>query len=254
MCGIAGIVMRDGSAVDEALLDRLASAMAHRGPDGVGKHLAGPVGLVSARLAIIDLATGDQPLLDASCALVANGEIYNDPEIRRAIGAGAYRTGSDCESALALYARDGLALAEGLRGMYAIALYDRAAARLVLARDPFGIKQLYLAETERYLAFASEAKTLIATGLAPARLRAAARAELCQLKFTTGPETIFADIGRLLPGELVTIEGGCIVERRRRRALPEEGRVDGGDEALLGRLDGVLADTVAHHLRSDVPY
>jgi asparagine synthase (glutamine-hydrolysing) len=255
MCGIAGIVMRDGSPADEAVLDRLAAAMAHRGPDGIGKHLAGGVGLLSTRLAIIDLATGDQPLFDESGAvLVANGEIYNDPETRAALSCATWTTGSDCESALKLYGRDGADLMRDLRGMYAIALLDPAKGRLVLARDPFGIKQLYLAETDAYVAFASEAAALIQAGLAGRRIRPAARAELAQLKFTTGAETIFADIRRLLPGELVELSADRIVQRRRRAALPEGGPIAGDDETLLKALDAVLVDTVAHHLRSDVPY
>ncbi len=255
MCGIAGIVMRDGSPADEAVLDRLAIAMAHRGPDGIGKHLAGPVGLLSTRLAIIDLQTGDQPLFDdAGGVLVANGEIYNDPETRAALVGATWNTGSDCESALKLFRRDGPDLMQDLRGMYAIALLDPARARLVLARDPFGIKQLYVAETDAYFAFASEAKALIDAGLAGRRIRPAARAELAQLKFTTGRETIFTDIQRLLPGELVELAEGRVVERRRRAALPGGAPIMGDDEALLKALDAVLVDTVAHHLRSDVPY
>src|SRR5271154_74389 len=83
MCGIAGIMMNDGRGPDPAILDRLQAAIAHRGPDGSGRHLAGSVGLVSTRLAIIDLRTGDQPLSEpAGAVLVANGEIYNDPELR----------------------------------------------------------------------------------------------------------------------------------------------------------------------------
>jgi asparagine synthase (glutamine-hydrolysing) len=247
--------MRDGSAADEAVLDRLAVAMAHRGPDGIGKHRAGPIGLVNTRLAIIDLATGDQPLRDGDGGvLVANAEIYNDPEIRAALTCAPYATGSDCESVLQLYRRDGVSVAEGLRGMYAVALLDPLAGRLVLARDPFGIKQLYLAETETYFAFASEAKALIEAGLAGRTLRPAARAELAQLKFTTGPETIFTDMRRLAPGELIAVSDGLVVERRRRPALPLGGPIAGDDESLLRQLDAVLEDTVAHHLRSDVPY
>ena len=254
MCGIGGILMRDGSPADAGVLDRLAAAMAHRGPDGVGKYVSGPVGLVSTRLAIIDLRTGDQPLFDGARALVANGEIYNDPEVRAALGCDGYATGSDCESALRLYRRDGPAFVEGLRGMYALALHDQEAGRLVLARDPFGIKQLYLVETDAYLAFASEAAALIAAGLATVRLRPAARAELAQLKFTTGPQTIIDGIRRVLPGELLIVEYGEICGRRRSRALPLGERIGGDDETLLKQLDAVLVDTVAHHLRSDVPY
>jgi asparagine synthase (glutamine-hydrolysing) len=255
MCGIAGIVMRDGQPVDETRLDALARAMAHRGPDGVGSFVSGPIGLLNTRLAIIDLATGDQPLFEPQGAvLVANAEIYNDPEIREALAGAPYRTGSDCESPLQLYRREGPDFADDLRGMYAIALYDPSTGQVVLARDPFGIKQLYYVETQAFFAFASEPQALIAAGLAGRGLRPAARAELLQLKFTTGRETIFADIQRVLPGERLVMSTGAIAERRIRPALPAGGPIKGDDETLLGRLDEVLIDTVAHHLRSDVPY
>ena len=247
--------MRDGRPVDETRLDALARAMAHRGPDGVGSFVSGPIGLLNTRLAIIDLATGDQPLFEPQGAvLVANAEIYNDPEIREALAGAPYRTGSDCESPLQLYRREGPSFADDLRGMYAIALYDPSTGQVVLARDPFGIKQLYYVETLEYFAFASEPQALMAAGLAGRGLRPAARAELLQLKFTTGRETIFADIQRVLPGERLIMSTAAVAERRVRPALPAGGPVKADDEALLGRLDEVLIDTVAHHLRSDVPY
>ena len=247
--------MRSGRSVDRAVLERLAAAMAHRGPDGVGTHVSGQVGMLNARLAIVDLVTGDQPLVEpGGSVLVANAEIYNDPEVRAADPAAPYRTGSDCESALLLYAREGADFAERLRGMYALAIHDEDAGRVVLARDPFGIKPLYLAQTPDGLAFASEPQALIAAGLASRRLRDAPRAELAQLKFTTGRETIFADIERVLPGELLEIEDGVVVARRRRAALPRPTRAAADDEGLVRALDGVLLDTVAHHLRADVPY
>jgi asparagine synthase (glutamine-hydrolysing) len=247
--------MRDGRPVDEARLDALARAMAHRGPDGVGIVVAGPIGLLNTRLAIIDLATGDQPLFRPDGAvLVANAEIYNDPEIRKALADAPYRTGSDCESPLHLYGRAGADFTADLRGMYGVALYDPAAGQMILARDPFGIKQLYYVETPELFAFASEAQALIAAGFAGRTIRPAKRAELMQLKFTTGRETVFSDIQRVLPGERLTIASGAVVERRTRPALPAGGPVAGDDETLLRRLDAVLIDTVAHHLRSDVPY
>ncbi|HEY3888760.1 MAG TPA: asparagine synthase (glutamine-hydrolyzing) [Caulobacteraceae bacterium] len=259
MCGIAGIVMRGGQPVDETRLEALARAMAHRGPDGVGTFVSGPIGLLNTRLAIIDLATGDQPLFEPGGAvLVANAEIYNDPEIRERLADAPYRTGSDCESPLQLYRREGPDFDRDLRGMYAIALYDPRAGQVVLARDPFGIKQLYYVETPGFFAFASEPQALIAAGLAGCGLRAAGRAELLQLKFTTGRETIFADIRRLLPGERLVMStkaaSGAVAERRIRPALPAGGPLRNDDATLLGRLDAVLIDTVAHHLRSDVPY
>ncbi|MCZ8149935.1 MAG: asparagine synthetase B, partial [Roseomonas sp.] len=220
MCGIAGLAMRQGATPDEAALRAMARALAHRGPDGSGTHLADNVGLAHTRLAIIDLATGDQPLFAGPAALVANGEVYNYLELR-ADNALATTTNSDCEPPLHLYRRDGLAgFAAAMRGMYAIALHDRAARRLVLTRDPFGIKPLYVAQVEGGLAFASEPRALLASGLVRPRLRAEAREELLQLQFTTGPATIFDGITRVLPGESLVVADGAIIERHRRAALP----------------------------------
>jgi asparagine synthase (glutamine-hydrolysing) len=255
MCGIGGMQTSGGRAADPAILAAMRAALAHRGPDGSGEHLAGGVGLLNTRLAIIDLATGDQPLQDrAGVTLVANGEIYNDPELRAALPDAPFRTGSDCESPLHLYSRNGLSFVDDLRGMYAIAIHDPASSRLVLTRDPFGIKPLYYAETPGCFAFASEPQALIAGGLVKPGVRPRARAELFQLKFTTGRETIFAGIQRVLPGETLVVEGGKIVERRRRRALPEGAPQKVEHAWALRTLDGILRDTVLHHLRSDVPY
>jgi asparagine synthase (glutamine-hydrolysing) len=125
---------------------------------------------------------------------------------------------------------------------------------VVLARDPFGIKPLYTAEVAGGIAFASEPQALIAAGLVPPKLRAAARAELLQLQFTTGAETIFEGIQRVLPGETVVIADGAVTERRRRAALPEGGPESISGEAALARLDMALEESVALHQRSDVPY
>jgi asparagine synthase (glutamine-hydrolysing) len=255
MCGIAGLMMRDGSAAEQAVLERMAAAMHHRGPDGSGYFRGGAVGLVSTRLAIIDLKTGDQPLYeDGGAVLVANGEIYNDPELRAGLQHSGFRTGSDCESPLQLYCKKGLDFALELRGMYGIAIYDAARKRLVLSRDSFGIKPLYYVANARCFAFASEPQVLIAAGLARREIRPHKCHELLQLKFTTGRETIFADVQRILPGETLVVEDARIVERRRRPALPAGGAAEIDDGGAARALDGVLADSVAHHLRSDVPY
>jgi asparagine synthase (glutamine-hydrolysing) len=211
--------------------------------------------LVHDRLSIIDLATGAQPLLDeAGHALVANAEIYNYLELRRELGEAQFRTNSDCEAPLRLYARLGLDFVERLRGMYAIALLDSARGRLVLARDPFGIKPLYYAETQAGLAFASEPQALIAAGIVPLRLNARARDELLAFQFTTGRATIFEGINRVLPGELIVVERGRIVERRRKSALPSGAPETIDEAAALTRLDAALNDSIAVHQRSDVPY
>lgn len=255
MCGIAGIVAPNGSRPDPATLGRLADAMGHRGPDGRGSYLRDNVGLVQTRLSIIDLSGGRQPILDGEDrAIVANGEIYNYIELKAALPHIRFATGSDCEPPLHLYAAEGLDFTHRLRGMYSLAIHDPARQRVVLARDPFGIKPLYLAEGTWGVAFASEAQALIAAGLVPPRLRQAAVDQLLQLQFTCGGDTVFEGIRRVAPGETLVIADGRIVESRLRPALPVEGREDGDCDQLLARLDGVLMDSVDIHQRADVPY
>ncbi len=255
MCGIAGIMTTDGRAPDRERLDLLRAALAHRGPDGEGVHESGDVGLVQTRLAIIDLDTGDQPLSEPGGAvLVANAEIYNYIELRRELGEDAFATASDCEPPLMLYRRDGADFARALRGMYAIAIHDPGAARLILARDPFGIKPLYYAETASGFAFASEPQALIASGLVVPRIRPGAVDELFQLQFVTGRETVFEGIHRVLPGETLIVAGGRVVDRRMLAALPEGPPENWTEAEALERLDAALTDSVTMHQRADVPY
>ena len=255
MCGMAGVMMRNGGAPDAAVLERLLAALAHRGPDGEGRLLRGDTALLQVRLAIIDLVTGDQPLFGTvGAALIANAEIYNSPELRQAMSGTSFRTRSDCEPAVFLYESDGAAFADRLRGMYAIAIHDPARNRLVLSRDPFGIKPLYYVQTDTLFAFASEPQALIAAGLAARAVDPVRRAELLQLKFTTGEKTIFPGIYRVLPGETLVIEHGATVERRRRTALPVGSPEPISHEDALEKLEKVLLDSVTVHLRSDVPY
>src|SRR6185437_12586125 len=206
MCGIAGLMTHDGAAPPGALLRAMEPAVAHRGPDGEGHYRSGDVGMMQTRLAIIDLTTGDQPLYEpGGAALIANAEIYNYIELRAELPDTEFSTQSDCELPLHLYRRHGLDFTQRLRGMYAIALHDPGTGRLVLARDPFGIKPLYYAETPRLFAFASEPQALIKAGIVSAVLSPPVRDELLQMQFTTGRETIFAGINRVLPGETVVV-------------------------------------------------
>jgi asparagine synthase (glutamine-hydrolysing) len=255
MCGIAGIMNRDGRPLDVRMLDRLKEALAHRGPDGSGRYISDAVGLVQTRLAIIDLETGDQPFYERQGAvLIANGEIYNAPELRNQLYDATFTSRSDCEVPLHLYRRYGATFVEFLRGMYAIAIYDPVTSRLILSRDPFGIKPLYYVEDTNCFAFASEPQALLTIGLAPRSISAKARAELLQLKFTTGAETIFSKIRRVLPGETLVVANGRIAERRRCAALSDGPAPAENYDDALRQIDTVLDDTVTHHLRSDVPY
>jgi asparagine synthase (glutamine-hydrolysing) len=255
MCGIAGLAVPRGARPDLEALAAMSRALGHRGPDGQGRHVAGNVALAHLRLAIIDLETGDQPIGEPEGAvLVANAEIYNYRELAAELGGIPFRTKSDCEPPLHLYRRDGLAFADRLRGMYAIAIHDPVADRLVLARDPFGIKPLYYAETAKGFAFASEPRALLAAGLAAPSIRPEARAALLQRQYVPGPETIFAGIHRVLPGETLVVRDGRIVERRRRAALPLDGAIEMSEDAALAALEAALLDSVDKHQRSDVPY
>ncbi|HEX2114377.1 MAG TPA: asparagine synthase (glutamine-hydrolyzing) [Alphaproteobacteria bacterium] len=255
MCGIAGLMTARRDGPDPTVLARMADALAHRGPDGRKHYLVGNVGLAHNRLAIIDLETGDQPLYEpGGAALVANGEIYNYLELRQELHGVNFATNSDCEPALWLYRRHGLAFVEKLRGMYAIALHDPKAGRLVLARDPFGIKPLYYVESEHGLAFASEPQALIAAGLAARAIDSGPQAELLELQFTTRRDTIFPGIERVLPGETIVVADGKIVERHRRAALPAEGPDERDEAAALEQLEKALLDSVEVHQRADVPY
>lgn len=255
MCGIAGVIMAPSAAPPDAtMLGALARAMAHRGPDGSGHTVVGRIALVHTRLSIIDLVTGDQPLFAGTAALVTNGEIYNYRELRAALPDVRFSTASDCEPPLHLWVREGVDYAAELRGMYATAIHDRGTRSVALSRDPFGIKPLYVAAIAGGIAFASEPRALHESGLVARGLRTQARDELLQLQYTTGAETIFPGITRLLPGETVLCSEGRVIERRRRAALPA-GPPEVIDEATaLRRLDAALTESVDLHQRSDVPY
>ncbi|HEY4264261.1 MAG TPA: asparagine synthase (glutamine-hydrolyzing), partial [Micropepsaceae bacterium] len=255
MCGIAGVMTSDATHPKPAMLDGFLRALAHRGPDGEGRYEAPGVGLVQTRLAIIDLSTGDQPLYgDNGTALVANGEIYNYLELKRDFPTTHFKTHSDCELPLASYARDGADFAKPLRGMYAIALHDARDHALYLARDPFGIKPLYYAEIPGGIVFASELQAILKTNFVTAKIRPQTATELVQLQFTTGRDTIFEEIHRVMPGETLTLRGGRIVGRRQKPALPEGPPLKLGEVEALKALDAALMDSVSVHQRSDVPY
>jgi asparagine synthase (glutamine-hydrolysing) len=255
MCGIAGISCRPGLVPDAAMLDAMEAALVHRGPDGGGRYCCNGAGLVHRRLSIVDLDGGAQPILSDDAALIANGEIYNDPELRAAMPDTEFATGSDCEPALHLWRDEGLGFAGRLRGMYAIAVAQTRGSghEIMLARDPFGIKPLYLAQCPSGIAFASEPEALLAAGIGRREARDSARDELLQLQFTTGSDTIFPGIRRVNPGETVHLVDGRIATQRRVPALPRASGVFTSEAPALAALDAALADSVRAHLRADVP-
>ena len=259
MCGIAGIVELDpGRRPSQARLVRMRDVLAHRGPDGAGTWSEGPVGLSHRRLAIVDVASGAQPMAneDGRVWIVFNGEIYNHaalrPELERR--GHRYRTRSDTETIVHLYEEEGPRCVERLHGMFAFALWDVAARKLVLARDRLGIKPLYYALGQDELLFASEIKALVAAGLDVA-LDRQVLPEFLASGFVAGAETLFRGVRKLLPGRLLTwtAEEGLRETRywsppARRRALPVPSLEDEARE-----LRERLAACVRSHLMSDVP-
>ena len=172
MCGIAGILsLNSREPVEEARLKRMRDVLRHRGPDGEGLWVEGPVGLGHRRLSIVDVAGGHQPMAneDETVWITYNGEIYNHAALRPGLETRGhrYRTRSDTETILHLYEEDGDRCVEHLQGMFAFALWDRSRRRLLLARDRLGIKPLYFALTDRELLFASEIKAILAAGGIP---------------------------------------------------------------------------------------
>ena len=259
MCGIVGIVnLNPREAVDEALLKRMRDVLRHRGPDGEGLWAEGPVGLGHRRLAIVDVAGGQQPMAneDGSVWIVYNGEIYNHLALRSGLEALGhhYRTRSDTETIVHLYEEEGERCVERLQGMFAFALWDRGKGELLLARDRLGIKPLYYALTDRELLFASEIKAILAAGAIRPALNEAILPEFLATRFVAGEETFFHGVRKLLPGRTLRWSAGEGLRVRRYWQLPVG--ADGspaGMEERARELRGRLEAAVRSHLMSDVP-
>ncbi len=253
MCGICGIATTRGAADVEALR-AMSDLLVHRGPDSAGEHLANGVALAARRLSIIDLAHGDQPIAneDGSCVVVQNGEIYNYPELRRELERAGHelRTHCDTEALVHLYEEHGLGFAERLRGMFAVAIWDSRRHRLVLARDPYGIKPLYYRHAADELRFASELRALPRGEIDPDALEA-----FLAFNSIPAPYSIFRDVRKLPAGHVLVWEDGAIKLERYARPGPEaESALRTGDEAeLVEELRARLRDSVRAHLLSDVP-
>jgi len=263
MCGIAGIISTsDAQGVQsyrETSLQAMANALAHRGPDGKGEMRREGTAFTHMRLAIIDLTGGDQPLYGPDgLSLVGNGEIYNYRELKDEMPEAQFSTQSDCEPPLHLYHKEGLDYVHHLRGMYGIALHDPRADRVVLSRDPFGIKPMYYMATTIGVAFASEPQALLAADWAERKVNPAKATELLQLQFTTGKDTIYPDIKRIAPGESVVIDKGLVVEHKYRSCWPTPSpnarEWQSSGELAVAKFDQVFQDSVDVHQRSDVPY
>jgi asparagine synthase (glutamine-hydrolysing) len=257
MCGIAGGWLE--RPIDPSLLRAAVERLHHRGPDSWGEHRDGPIYLAMRRLAILDLETGDQPIVDAArqLSLVYNGESYNYAELATELRAsGETVSGTGDTAVLApLYRARGWRMVEQLRGMFAIAIFDRADRRLFLMRDRFGKKPLYYAEIRGGgLVFASELKALVALARAAGhelRVRHQSVYDFLSLGVVPQPETIYEGVHVVPPGSVLDYDGRRVRLRRYWSLVPH--RHERPYEALLEDVRDAIREAVRIRLRSDVP-
>lgn len=251
MCGIAGYFLKSGATAPAGLLGRFAGLMTHRGPDSTASKIIAQAGFVHTRLAIVDLAGGQQPFADDQKMAMANGEIYNHQALREQLGPTQRPDSlSDCAVLLPLFSRHGSQFIDQLRGMYALAAYDGRQDRGILARDAFGIKPLYYLEQESGIYFASEPGVLIKSGLVAADMDPLRAVWLLDQQYYSGADMICSPIKRLLPGEVLEIANGQIAGRFFDHPL-EAVPAGNSDPA---ELDDRLQETVAAHQMADVPF
>lgn len=258
MCGIAGFVL-NGREGDASLLERMCGRILHRGPDDVGLMVDGGCGIGMRRLAIIDLAGGHQPLAneDESIWIVFNGEIYNFAELRHWLEARGhrFRTHSDTETIIHLYEECGVRGLERLRGMFAFAIWDRKARRLLLARDRFGKKPLYYASLPHGVYFASELAALREVPI-PLSLDHDALRLYFQFSWIPEPHTAFTHVRKLEPGSCLIVDPSGLSRASYWSSTTSVDRPERGEEpdpALLDELREKFDDAVRVRLVADVP-
>jgi asparagine synthase (glutamine-hydrolysing) len=256
MCGIVGILTRFGQAPDRDLLAAMAATIAHRGPDDEGQYVEGGVGFHHKRLSIIDLATGHQPMSSGACTIVFNGEIYNYVELRDELRQKGheFRTTSDTEVILRLYAEYGEECVSRLNGMFAFLLHDRERRQVLAARDHFGIKPLYYAAVGDELCFASEIKALLRhPGVARAPNPDALH-DYLTFQFVLGDATLFHGVRKLLPGHYQVISLPSL-ETRTVTYWEPTFQLDPyhTEEYFTEEVRRLLLDAVRLQMRSDVP-
>ena len=258
MCGIAGRVnVFSGVSVDAACIRRMCELLAHRGPDGEGTHMEGPVGLGHRRLAIIDLSeAARQPMSneDGSIWIVFNGEIYNFGELRPGLEASGhrFRSQSDTEVILHLYEKEGVKCLNRLRGMFAFAIWDSRERTLFLARDRLGKKPLYYLLDRDGIAFASEPKAFLADPGFKPQPNVEAINHYLTYQYVPSPLTAFMGVQKLPPAHYLLVKDGHVSTERywklhygQKRHLTENEAC----EELLAR----LREAVRLRLISDVP-
>ncbi len=257
MCGICGIFnFETGAPADRETLKRATDAMLHRGPDDEGFYLDRELGLGNRRLSIIDLPGGHQPLAneDESVWITFNGEIYNYPELRAELVARGhrFRTSSDTETVVHLYEEQGLRCLEGLRGMFAFALWDSRQRRLLIARDRLGEKPVFYRLEPGRLVFASELRALRELCAQPLEIDPQSVYDFFGFRYIPAPHTFYRGVEKLLPGHfLVADSRGARVDAY--WDVPAEEDTSRSAEDLAQEVVERLRESVRMRLIADVP-
>src|SRR6201987_3059600 len=257
MCGIAGYLVTHGDPeLDRSILPRMTSRLRHRGPDSQGTFVDGPAGLGHARLSIIDLVGGAQPISneDESVWIVFNGEIFNYRELREELLQRGHRmaTSSDTEVIRRLYEADGPNCLHQLNGQWAFAIWDCKKRRLLLALGGLGVRPLFYTIRDGRLLFASEVKSLLCHTSVPRRIDLEGLDQIFTYWCTLGSQTLFQGILELPPGCWLTFQEGQLTVQK--YWSPDFGRANEQSKEDNGeRLLRLLIDAVRLQLRSDVP-
>ena len=259
MCGIAGILKNDGSTARGGELREMIATLPYRGPDGNGVHVGGSVGLAHARLSIIDLKSGAQPMstMDGRVWITFNGEIFNYLELREELVSRGYQfaTRSDTEVILNAYCEYGEDCVQRFNGQWAFAIWDEAEKMLFLSRDRAGVRPLFYTQTKDSFLFASEIKALMACPEVSREFDPLGLDQVFTFWVTLPPRTVFKHISQLPPGHSMTVRrDGVHLKRYWSMPYVEGGNSRNGDErARAEELLHLLCDATRIRLRSDVP-
>ncbi|MGE3841578.1 MAG: asparagine synthase (glutamine-hydrolyzing), partial [Vicinamibacterales bacterium] len=259
MCGICGLLnFETGAPADPGTIERMTGTIVHRGPDDVGIHLDGPLAMGFRRLAIIDLSpAGHQPMSDqqGTVWVTFNGEIYNFMEVRRELEAHGHVFLSQCDTEVIVhgYKQWGEAVLDRLNGMFGLAIWDRKNRRLVLARDPMGIKPLYYSVQDGTLYYGSEIRAVRAALPAQPSPDVEAMALFLRYRYTPAPRTMYAGIRKLAAGEKLIVRDGCVEVRRHYQFEPIPFAPQPSVKEAAEKLLELYKEAVRRQLMSDVP-
>ncbi len=259
MCGIAGLLKSDGTQADPNMLSKMIATLGHRGPDASDIHVSGAAGLAHARLSIIDLENGAQPMstMDARLWITFNGEIFNYIELREKLATKGYQfaTRSDTEVILNAYREYGQDCVNYFNGQWSFAIWDAKEKQLFLSRDRMGVRPLFYTQTADSFLFASEIKALLACPAVPREIDPFGMDQVFTFWVSLPPRTVFKNISQLPPGHSLVVTGNHLRVRQywSPSYTPENipGRRD--DRELAAELLCLLCDATRIRLRSDVP-